>query len=136
MTAATTATKIVPVSVSIKANETERQQERRKNSYQFQNSEREKETWSELEPTYKSSEYTKIVVEDLFSKKTSDWCGDRMVGAKEYLDSICPQRGNARRVPLGQVRVERRFILEQLPHVFVALALSRIQALALPSNKQ
>ncbi len=97
MTAATTATKIVPVSVSIKANETERQQERRKNSYQFQNSEREKETWSELEPTYKSSEYTKIVVEDLFSKKTSDWCGDRMVGAKEYLDSICPQRGNARR---------------------------------------
>jgi hypothetical protein len=97
MTAASTATKIVPVSVSIKANETERQQERRKNSYQFQNSEREKEMWSELEPSYKSSEYMKAVVEDLFSKKTSDWCGDRMVGAREYLDTMCPMRGKARR---------------------------------------
>ena len=66
------AAKIVPVSVSIKANETEKQQERRKNSYQFRNSEREKETWHELEPTFASSEYAEEVVKNLFSKKSSN----------------------------------------------------------------
>ena len=91
------AAKIVPVSVSIKANETERQQERRKNSYHFRNSEREKETWSELEPTFASSDYANEVVKNCFSKKSKVWCGDRMVGAGEYLDAMCPLRGNSSR---------------------------------------
>ena len=91
------AAKIVPVSVSIKANETERQQERRKNSYHFRNSEREKETWSELEPTFASSDYATEVVKNCFSKESAVWCGDRMVGAGEYLDAMCPLRGNSSR---------------------------------------
>lgn len=83
--------------VKIKANETERQQERRKNSYQFQKSERDKESWSELQPVFQSNEYTKQVVIGILSKKSTDYCGERQVGAREYLDALCPTRGKARR---------------------------------------